>query len=301
MGCRNDALLPSTVMATAVRYRLPEAIRAAALHEPEDWWGLQRHHGAYRRERDLLARPWEAVSVLWRTPDVTLASVQDYRSGLPGPQEHVWGATLGPEAHVFANHPANSATHSAARPNFWAGNRILPRAAQEGGALLAVYRIRPLTPWVHARLVPDTALRPVARAVHGRPRGSATAMSLWPPKGAAGYSNVVRRPARSYARPGRGVAWVCQVGRRATHGSFAEFVEGLHEPEFGPSVRHVTPDGRELELGLEGRFRVDGRPRLLDGFHIRNPFTDTAPDAERMTITVGSRRHTLDLIRPHRG
>ena len=301
MGCRNAAVLPSTVMATAVRYRLPETIRAAALHVPRDWWGLQRYRGTYRRDRDLLEREWEAVSVTWRTPDVALASVQDYRSGLPGLQEHVWGATLGPEAHVFANHPANTATHSAARPNFWAGNRILPRVAQEGGAVLAVYRIPRDDPmgfthaWFPTRHFDEWSAR--GAWIAARVGDGYVALAT------EGGSRLLERgpTAGQELRPvGAGTAWVCQVGRRATRGSFAEFVDALREPEFGPRVRHVTPEGQELELDFNGAFRIDGRPRILDDAHIHNPFTHTPLDAAHMTITVGDQHHTLDLARAHR-
>lgn len=82
----------------------------------------------------------------------TCCAVEDYRSGLPGLQEHIWGATLGPETQIYVTHAANSSTSSSARPNAWADNRILPRARQFRDVVLALYRIPPDDPmgYTHA-------------------------------------------------------------------------------------------------------------------------------------------------------
>ena len=140
-GALNSATLPATVLATARRYQVPEAIVAAAHELPEEWHGRQRYEGEYRARHDLLSRPYSSDLVVYKTPDVMLSSVQDYRSGLPGLQEHVWGAVLGPETQVYVTHAPNSATHSSARPNAWAGHRVLPRARQHADTVLAVYDI----------------------------------------------------------------------------------------------------------------------------------------------------------------
>ncbi|GAB3988362.1 hypothetical protein GCM10029978_110550 [Actinoallomurus acanthiterrae] len=62
-------------------------------------------HGTYRFHRDLLSRPYESSCVIYKTPDAMLSCVEDYRSGLPGLQEHIWSATLGPETQIFVTHP----------------------------------------------------------------------------------------------------------------------------------------------------------------------------------------------------
>ncbi|CAN5150027.1 hypothetical protein BH20ACT8_BH20ACT8_01580 [soil metagenome] len=297
MGTLNDALLPATVLATAQRYAIPAAVRAAGAHIPDAWWGLQRYQGTYRFDRDLLEREWESAAVVWRTPDVMLASVQDYRCGLPGLQEHVWGATLGPETHVFVTHPANSATHSAARPNYWAGNRILPRARQDRDALIALYRIGVDDPmrfthaWFPTCHMDDW--RESDGWFVGRRGGGYVAVTADVPL------RLLERGenARQELRPdGPGTAWVCQVGRAATHGSFAAFTASLRRPCFGDQVRYDTPDERHLELGWDTGWRVDGRPQPIEDFpHLRNPFTHTPMGAPTMRIRVGDLVHELDL------
>ena len=117
VGTLNDAVLPVTALALSTRYEIPTVVRELARDEPESWYGRQVYRGELAFERDLLARPYRSDLRVLRTPDVCLASVQDYRSGLPGLQEHLWGATLGRELQVFVTHPANADTGSAARPN----------------------------------------------------------------------------------------------------------------------------------------------------------------------------------------
>ena len=47
----------------------------------------------------------EANVETYRTPEYMLSSVQDYRPGAPGYQQHIWQATLGNRAIVYTNHP----------------------------------------------------------------------------------------------------------------------------------------------------------------------------------------------------
>lgn len=152
VGALNSATLPATALATARRYALPEAVRAAARCPPGEWFGRQRNRGHYRAAHDLLARPYTSDLAVYRTVDASLSCADDYRVGLPGLQEHIWGAALGPETQIYVTHPANTATHSSARPNAWAGNRILPRARQHRDTVLALYRIPPDDPmgYTHA-------------------------------------------------------------------------------------------------------------------------------------------------------
>ncbi len=300
MGSLNEAVLPVVALATARRYELPPAVREAGLRMPEEWWGTQRCAGEYRFEHDLLDRAWESHTAVWKTPDVMLASAQDYRPGLAGLQEHVWGTTLGPEAHIFATHPANSATNPSTRPNAWSGNRILPRVRQDRDTLLALYRVpaddamgfthawfpashldewRQVGCWTAGRLGDGYVALACAGGAEPHRRGPGAGQELMP--------------------RGDGRAWVCQVGRKATHGSFAEFCAALGEPRFATEeVAYRTPDGRLLELGWDTPFLVDGVPKLLtEAAHIDNPYAHVPFGAPRMRIEVGDLTHDIDLAR----
>ncbi|MGH3658493.1 MAG: hypothetical protein ACRDUA_17700, partial [Micromonosporaceae bacterium] len=151
-GALNNAVLPATALATAYRYRVPALVRTVGHANPEQWYGRQVYRGDYRLQHDLLSRPYASDLRIYRTPDAMLASVQDYRYGLPGLQEHVWGATLSSEVQVFATHPANADRGSSARPNAWAGHRVLPRARQHRDTVLALHRFPPGDPTARTHL-----------------------------------------------------------------------------------------------------------------------------------------------------
>ncbi|MDO8338318.1 MAG: hypothetical protein Q7T15_08700 [Microcella sp.] len=286
VGTLNDAVLPVTALALAKRYEIPAVVRELARTEPEEWDGRQVYRGALAFERDLLARPYRSDLRIHRTPEVMLASVQDYRSGLPGLQEHIWGATLGRELQVFVTHPANADTGSAARPNAWAGHRVLGRVHQHRNALLHVQRFTTTDPrrnthlWFPPAQFDEIAQRGdwlfgrrgrgfVAVAAEGGVRAVAagdTAQQEWIPR--AG-----------------GAAWIAVVGRHAVDGDFADWVERLAASETDwrplsdddPGVRWESGDHPSLELSFDGPFLVGGRPvgfedgRIEDEPHIHNP------------------------------
>src|SRR5690554_2495030 len=58
----------------------------------------------YHRDRFALS---EANIETYRTPSYMLSSVQDYRPGSPGYQQHVWQATLGVDALVYTSNPGS--------------------------------------------------------------------------------------------------------------------------------------------------------------------------------------------------
>lgn len=206
MGALNAAVLPATALATASKYRIPPAPATAELVRLSS-------SGEYRFEHDLLSRPYHSDVVVYKTPDVMLSTVEDYRSGLPGLQEHVWGATLGPETQVYVTHAPNSSTSSSARPNAWAGNRILPRARQFRDVVLALYRIPPDDPmgYTHAWFPLSTLDSWEQRGVWtiGRKGGGIVALAC-----EDGARIVTVGPdAYQELRPnGLGAAWVCVVG-----------------------------------------------------------------------------------------
>jgi hypothetical protein len=206
MGALNAAVLPATALATASKYQLPDAPLV------QDLVRLSAS-GEYRFEHDLLSRPYHSDIVVHKTPDVMLSTVEDYRPGLPGLQEHIWGATLGPETQIYVTHAPNSSTSSSARPNAWAGNRILPRARQFRDVVLALYRIPPDDPmgYTHAWFPLSTLDSWEQRGVWtiGRKGNGVVALAC------EGGARIVTSGPDAYQelRPnGPGTAWVCVVG-----------------------------------------------------------------------------------------
>lgn len=311
MGALNAAVLPAAAIATARRYRLPPLIRAVAHDDSEVWEGRQVYRGSYRLEHDLLSRPYGSDLRIWRTPDAMLSSVQEYRAGLPGLQEHVWGATLGAEVQVFATHPANDVHDSSARPNAWAGQRILPRVRQHRDTLLVLHRLPADDPvgmthlWLPAPLVDEWAASgPWLAARVGDGYVAVAAEGGLVPLGASGAASETWRPR------GEDCGYVATVGRRAVDGSFTEFVAALRPPAFEmtdvgePIISWVARDGRVLELSWRGPFSIDGRPFDVgpDGApeaapHLDYPAYRHEFGAARLEAAHDGQRLVLDLVR----
>ncbi len=306
VGALNDAILPAAALATARRYRMPAVLAEVAADSSPQWWARQNYRGSYRPQHDLLSRPYGSDATLRRTPDVLLACVQDYRSGLPGLQEHIWGATLGPETQVFVTHAPNTSISPSARPNAWAGNRILPRARQYHDTVLALYRLPADDPmgYTHAwfpvahcdewvRSGPWLAGRVgdgyVALATDGGVEPVRTGPDAW----------------QEWRAGGAGTGWVCTVGRRETHGGFADFVAGLTGPDFSADAVAVRVGDRSLRLDRSGPFTVDGVPvdltadgTIADPPQLDNPYARLEFGDAQLHIGRDGERHVIDL---HRG
>lgn len=310
VGTLNDAVLPVSALALARKYRVPKVVRELARTQPDEWWGRQVYQGKLAFERDLLERPYRSDLRVWRTPDVMLSSVQDYRSGLPGLQEHVWGATLGREMQVFVTHPANSDTGSAARPNGWAGHRILPRVHQHREALVHMQRfsstdsIRSTHLWL-----------PIAQADEWVQDGDWIAA-----RRGSGYVAVATpggmRPVdegdtawQEWLPAHGGSAWVAVVGRAAVDGDFRSWVEQLTTStltwhprgEDDPGVRWEREGAQTLEVTFGGAFLVGGDPAgFLDGrpevpMHLDNPAVRLPFDATTATVAWGGAELELPI------
>jgi hypothetical protein len=307
VGALNEATLPATALATAEHYALPPVVRALARDEPQEWDGRQVYRGDYRLHHDLLARPYGSDLRVWRTPDAMLSSVQDYRAGLPGLQEHIWGATLGSEIQVFATHPAAATISSSARPNSWAGQRILPRAHQHRDTVLVLHRI-PEDDWVRTTHLwfPAQQLDEWQQAgcwLAGRAGDGYVAVAT-----AGGLRPQVTgdEALQCWWPAGYGRSYVATVGRRAVDSSFADFVAALAEPVFGgspaqPSVSWTARDGRVLALSWSAAFTVDGRPpaldadgRLEDAPHLHNPACRQEFGADGLEVAWAGERLVLD-------
>ncbi len=302
-GALNAAVLPATALCLARRYRLPPLVRAVATDLPSHWNGRQVYRGELRLHSDLLSRPYGSDLHVWRTPDAMLSSVQDYRPGLPGLQEHVWGATLGSEVQVFATAPAADTTSSSARPNAWAGQRVLPRVRQHRDALLVVYGGQARTHlWFPAPLMDEVRVQ--GSWLAGRVGDGYVAVAT---PGGLRPVTAGDEARQAWLPAGSGSTYVATVGRSADDGSFAEFVTALEEPEFEPEFgAHDAADARVrwrgLELGWSGPFLVDGavvglgadgrpeEPPLLD-----NPAVRVERDGGLLDASWGGQRLVLDL------
>lgn len=78
---------------------------------------------------------------LYKNSRVLLSTAVGYRPFRAGYQEHIVEAAIDATAFVFVNHPGESHPYGSGRPNFWAGNGVLPLAAQYRDMSILYYDI----------------------------------------------------------------------------------------------------------------------------------------------------------------
>lgn len=245
------------------------------------------------RERFALS---EANIVTCHTPAYMLSSLQDYRKGMPGYQQHPWQATFTSKALVYTNHPGGENLRNS--PNYWAGNEILPRSAQERNVMVCIYDI----PETHNRAFTH-AYFPVDEMDEALIRGNWT----FARKGdgyIALYSST-RPQLRTDFRgelcdlkaDARRNVWLCEMGSAVEWGSFYKFVEAVCAAEVtsdGRNVRYVSPSLGEITFGWDAPLVVAGVTKELRGaYRYDNPYCQALFDADSIVITRNGRRHVI--------
>jgi hypothetical protein len=278
-------------------------------------------------ERDICRNTREEVNIYtYKTPDYMLSTAQGYRKGYGGDQQHIWQATLGPDAVCFTTHPAKI---EGVTPNYWEGNGLLPRAAQHKNVAIIVYNIKKIPAlyvpirhfYTHAWLPKDQfdevaernswifarkgdgylALRsqnpyfwqenlPQSHGEHREEKNfSASSASVWLKAEDIG---------REILADGAQNIWVCQMGRKAEDGEFAEFVEKVSAAEIafrGLNVRYQSPGNGLVRFGWEGPLSVDGvEIQLHEYLRYDNPYVKAEFDATEIRVSAGGHELNLD-------
>jgi len=268
-----------TVSLACSGYQFPMLLADIATDLARVVWNRERHTAGT-----------EVNKVTYRTADYMLSSAQDYHPGQPGKCEHIWQASLGPEAVVFVNHPASLSQSDARLPGFWAGNAVLPRVAQWKDVLIAVHQL-PEGDWMgftHAYF-PTYAFdeRVLGRGWAFARKGNGY-LAITASKG---MELVLRAPDgyRELRSNGSPNTWLVQMGQAASDGSFDQFqqkVLGLELAWQEAGVKFKSLRGEELSFGWEGAFLVDGNPQPLAGYkHFENPYCVSDLQAGQMDIT----------------
>ena len=308
MGALNLAVLPVATLITSKKYVLPPMIVKVAHSLNKTWHGRQVYRGKYRFTSDLLERPYSSDLHVWRTADGMLSSVQDYRAGLPGLQEHVWGATLSTEVQVFASYPAAFSHATSVRPNAWAGHLVLPRVRQYENVALAIYALNDQllpdfthlwfpTPWMNefvqkgswlAGRVGDGYIAVASPAGFTPLKSGDTAHQEWIPNG-------------------NGALYVTILGDKKEYKDFKTFVRKLNEPTFDEKNLSISwKHKKRFELSWSGPFHVDGKSEQLVGGlpevppRLENPAVTLKADGEILDASFGKEKLKIDVIKGKR-
>jgi hypothetical protein len=257
-----------------------------------------------------------AETYAYRTRNYMLSCVQDFRRGKPGFQQHVWQASLGGRAAVFTTHPGSLEYED--RPNYWAGNGILPQAVAHKNVLVCMYRMDPAMTklWQTHAYFPRGEFDELAERalwLFGRVGGGYLALrsmngGAWKAPDLEMYRRLYRNDAafdpsgiRPYDYSARGHAnvWVCELGEERTHGSFADFVDSISAAELSGDVRgfsYRSPSLGLVETGWGRGLRVEGKEiRIRDYPRYENPYCVAPFDSSSFDIRCAGRRLRLDF------
>jgi hypothetical protein len=244
----------------------------------------------------------EANLITFRTPDYQLSSAQDFRPGKPGYQQHPWQATLSPDAVVYTTHPGTddeSGEHTS-RPNFWAGNRWLPRVGQQRNVAVIIHH------------VPQDDPRPYSHAYF--PRAAFDQVDVYGnwvfARKAQGYIALYSQHAARWAEQGtyagidlRAEAadniWICEMGSAANSGSYENFIALMRAAPVscsGLNVVYQSPSVGEVRFGWTGPLTVTGQEVALHGYpRFDNPYCQVELGQRRYPIRCGENELLLEF------
>ncbi|MGD8405617.1 MAG: hypothetical protein PVJ21_18305 [Anaerolineales bacterium] len=265
-------------------------------------------------EWDVCRNTREEVNIYtYKTPDYMLSTAQDYRKGYGGDQQHIWQATLRPDAVCFTTHPAKI---EGVTPNYWAGSGLLPRAAQYKNLTIAIYNIKKIPAlyvpirhfFTHAWLPKDKFDEVIERdgwIFACKDNGYLALHSqnpyFWNTKDLNHKYFAFRRNEEDFDReivvPGKQNIWLCQLGRKDDDGSFEGFIDAISSAELtfsGLNVEYRSPGNGVVRFGWKGAFTVDNvEIQLHDYPRYDNPYVQAEFDPSEIKVTAGD--HELYL------
>ena len=253
----------------------------------------------------------EVNKITFRTPDGMLSTAQDYRKGEKGYQQHIWQATLGPYAVVFATNPDGLKEDDSQRPSYWASQGRFPRTAQYRSLLVSIYNIdrhpspQPLESrhygFTHAYFprwafdeVRELAVASGGGWIFGRKGDGYVALYshqpfLWQKEGPDAGQEVIALGLQN--------VWLCQLGRKAINSSFDYFVKSIATSRVeidGLQVNYFAPGIGQVGFGWDGPLTVDGKDIALRDYpRWENPYATADFNTGKVDINFGG--HTLIL------
>lgn len=253
----------------------------------------------------------EVNKITYRTPDYALANAQDWRKGEKGYQQHIWQATLGPYAVVFATNPDSLREDDRHRPSYWISHGRLPRTAQYRNVLVALHDLPRGKGLLEARhfnfthaYFPRWAFDEVREIeapsgggwICGREGDGYIALYChlpyrWQEQGPDAGQEIIA--------VGRRNVWLVQMGRRKVEGSFDDFVAAVTGAPLevrGLQVTYASPGNGELNFGWKGPLQVQGKEiPLRDYPRWENPYLQAGFDERRFVISHRGHRLELDF------
>ena len=251
----------------------------------------------------------EVNKLTYRTPDGMLSTALDYRPGEEGYQQHIWQATLGPYAVVFVTNPGSNDRFGG--PGYWMANGRMPRNAQFRNVLISMYNIprhefpRELEPkpygFTHAYF-PKWAFDEVVEVPSDAGGGWTFGRFA---DGYIGLYSHLRctwttsgpEAGQELIAPGLKNIWICELGRKATDGTFKSFIHNVSQAAIDVTelqVRYRSPHIGNMRFGWEGPLTVEGKAVALHDYpRWDNPYAHVEFGSE--TFHIEHKGQSLDL------
>jgi hypothetical protein len=257
-------------------------------------------------EKDVCRNTREEVNIYtYRTPDYMLSTAQDYRKGYGGDQQHIWQATLGPDAVCFTTHPARP---SGRTPNYWAGSGTLPRVAQIKNVVIAVYRISRAPAlyfpnelfYTHAWLPRDHFEEILEEDgwIFARHGDGYLALFSQHPYEWRDLPGEDRN--REIIVHNKNNIWLCEMGRRPIDGDFPTFIQRILQAPLlfrSSNVSFQSPSLGKIEFGWNGPLRLDGQEISIENYpRYSSPYSQADFPSEQITIDLNEHSLRLDWL-----
>lgn len=252
IGCMNRAAVSYIALALS-RYEAPEEYRKYLTLSDRQTLIAMNTQG-YEHHVNLY---------LYKNSDVVLSTAVGYKPFRPGYQEHIVQAAIDATATAFVNHPGESHPYGSGRPNFWAGNGVLPLAAQYHDMSILYYDIPETN-----RIDYTHAYIPLSEFASYQ--GDCTTLVVQ--KGGAYIGLVAEKGIwlkdsgptkyREFISQGRKNTWIIKVGLARDYESLEEFFMGLkqlvvsHESD---AVCVTDQYGNQYRLNFDGNLFVNGK------------------------------------------
>ena len=263
-------------------------------------WQIEEHGKIVDAEMECHAMT-EVHIQTYRTQHYMLSAAQDYRAGKPGYQQHPWQATLGIDAVVFTNHPGSD--DEKARPNFWAGNGILPRVAQHENVLVCMYHLSPNDPfpYSHAYFPQDAFDEIVEQNNWIFARKDDGYIALYTQHAYQWFADRYddEHPIIEIRAEAPDNIWLVEMGDKSQWETFQQFVEAIANTSVvteGLSVQYESPIIGQVEFAWDASFKVAGETVELHNYpRFDNPYCQTEFDSQVYQIRYDDLSHTLDF------
>jgi hypothetical protein len=234
----------------------------------------------------------------YRTSDYLLSCAQDYRPGKPGYQQHIWQATLGLDTVVFTNHPGSE--NETSRPNYWAGNGVMPRTAQHQNVLVCIHHIPPQDAWPfsHAYFPRDAFDQVIEQNGWILARHMEGFIALYSQNPYRWLSDDQEQIVELRVDASDNV-WVCEMGTRSQWGTFEAFVQAVTHTDIhceGLQVHYESPTQGHVNFGWESQLQVNEQAIPLHTYpRFDNPYSQCPFLSRQVVIRHDDEMLTLDF------